>query len=517
MDHPTAGRGARDMAAAVRTGESSAAGNLKAAFERARETRAGRAGLNIILHADEKHAIGQAELAAKKEGGAEDLGLLAGVPIAVKDNIATHHLPTSCGSRILEGYVSPYEATAIARLRAHGAVVMCKTNMDEFAMGSSTENSAYGPARNPVDPSRVPGGSSGGSAAAVAAGIVAIALGSETGGSVRQPASLCGVVGVKPTYGRVSRYGLVAFASSLDQIGVLGRSVDDAATALEVISGYDPLDSTSSDADVPVYRAAELGEQPPPLRAPSTRAVQIGRDELPKPKVAGAGRLDGMVIGKPKEYFPDSLDAAVRERCERSIEHLRALGATIRDVSLPRTELAIPVYYILAPAEASSNLARFDGVRYGLRGSSDYGLRGMYEDTRTRGFGPEVTRRIMLGTYVLSAGYYDAYYKKAQAVRTLITDDFLNAFKSGVDALFTPTTPSPAFPIGAVTDPYEMYLNDIFTATANLSGVPAISIPIGRVGGLPVGGQIIAPHFGEYAMFRVAYALEKSLGGEAHR
>jgi aspartyl-tRNA(Asn)/glutamyl-tRNA(Gln) amidotransferase subunit A len=413
--------------------------------------------------------------------------------------------------------VSPYEASVVTRLRSHGAVVMCKTNMDEFAMGSSNENSAFGPARNPHDPSRVPGGSSGGSAAAVAAGIVSIALGSETGGSVRQPAALCGVVGVKPTYGRVSRYGLVAFASSLDQVGVLAGCVDDAATAMEIISGYDPLDSTSSDADVPVYRAAELGAEPPPLRAPDTRSIQIGRADLPKPKLNGGKPLEGMVIGRPKEYFPDSLDAAIRESCDRSLDHLRALGAEVRDVSLPRTDLAIPVYYILAPAEASSNLARFDGVRYGLRAPSEHGLRGMYEDTRSKGFGPEVTRRIMLGTYVLSAGYYDAYYKKAQAVRALITEDFHTVFNDGVHALFTPTTPGPAFPIGQVTDPYEMYLNDIFTCTANLSGNPAMSIPIGRVGGLPIGGQIIAPHFGEYAMFRVAYALEKSLGGEAQQ
>lgn len=507
---------ARETAAQVRAGRSSAADNLKSAFARAREVNAGRAGLNIILHADEKKAVEQAAASAKRETGAEDLGLLAGVPIAVKDNIATFDLPTSCASKILEGYVSPYEATVITRLRAHGAVVMCKTNMDEFAMGSSNENSAYGPVRNPIDPSRVPGGSSGGSAAAVAAGIVSIALGSETGGSVRQPAALCGVVGVKPTYGRVSRYGLVAFASSLDQVGVIGKTVDDAAVTMEIISGYDPLDSTSSDEDVPVYRAAELGAEPPPVRDPATKAVQVGRADLPK-KAPPAKPLEGMVIGKPKEYFPDSLDASVRELCERSVARLSELGATIRDVSLPHTKLAIPVYYIIAPAEASSNLARFDGVRYGLRVPSGYGLRGMYEDTRSQGFGPEVTRRIMLGTYVLSAGYYDAYYKKAQAVRTLITDDFRNVFGDGVHALFTPTTPGPAFPIGAVTDPYEMYLNDIFTATANLSGNPAMSIPIGRTSGLPIGGQIIAPHFGEYAMFRVAYALEKALGEEAHR
>ncbi|HVZ76957.1 MAG TPA: amidase family protein, partial [Gemmatimonadaceae bacterium] len=355
-----------------------------------------------------------------------------------------------------------------------------------FAMGSSTEHSAYGPTRNPVAPDRVPGGSSGGSAAAVAAGIVRIALGSETGGSVRQPAALCGVVGVKPTYGRVSRYGLVAFASSLDQVGVFGASVDDAAIGLQVIAGRDALDATSADVPVDDYRAA-----------------------------AGAS-LKGMVIGRPKEYFPDDLDPRIRALCDRALDRLRAQGAEVRDVSLPHTPLAIPVYYIVAPAEASSNLARFDGVRYGLRLEGE-GLRGMYEATRSGGFGPEVTRRILLGTYVLSAGYYDAYYRKAQQVRALITRDFVDAFASGVDVLFTPTTPTPAFPIGATTDPYEMYLNDIFTATANLAGVPAMSQPIGRVDGLPVGGQFIAPHFAESRMFTAAYALERALGQEAHQ
>jgi aspartyl-tRNA(Asn)/glutamyl-tRNA(Gln) amidotransferase subunit A len=358
--------------------------------------------------------------------------------------------------------------------------------MDEFAMGSSTEHSAYGPTLNPLDPTRVPGGSSGGSAAAVAAGAVRIALGSETGGSVRQPAAYCGITGVKPTYGRVSRYGLVAFASSLDQIGVFGRTVDDAALGLEVIAGADPHDATSADRDVPLYRE--------------------GVRE----------RLDGIVIGRPAEYFPDSLDPRIAERCDRALDQLRELGAEVRDVSLPHTALAIPVYYIIAPAEASSNLARFDGVRYGLRVEGD-GLRGMYEATRSRGFGAEVTRRILLGTYVLSAGYYDAYYRKAQSVRALITEDFRRVFDSGVHALFTPTAPSPAFTLGAKADPYEMYLNDIFTATANLAGVPALSLPIGRVDSLPVGGQIIASHFDEATMFGIAYALETALGAEAHR
>jgi aspartyl-tRNA(Asn)/glutamyl-tRNA(Gln) amidotransferase subunit A len=407
-----------------------------------------------------------------------DSGPLYDVPIAIKDNIATLRMATSCGSRILEGYVSPYEATVVSRLRAAGAVVVCKTNMDEFAMGSSTEHSAFGPARNPVDCTRVPGGSSGGSAAAVAAGVVPIALGSETGGSVRQPAAFCGVVGVKPTYGRVSRHGLVAFASSLDQVGVLAATVDQSALALQVIAGRDPMDATSADVAVPEYRTA------------------------------AARPVSTLTIGRPREYFPPNLDPAIRARCDEVLERLKEQGATIRDVSLPHTDLAIPVYYIVAPAEASSNLARFDGVRYGLRITGD-GLTAMYEATRSNGFGAEVTRRILLGTYVLSAGYYDAYYKKAQQVRTLITRDFQEAFASGIDVLFTPTTPTPAFKIGAVSDPYEMYLNDIYTATANLSGVPAISVPIGTVDGLPIGGQIIAPHFDESAMFAAAYAIER--------
>jgi aspartyl-tRNA(Asn)/glutamyl-tRNA(Gln) amidotransferase subunit A len=441
---------------------------VRATRERAAAAKAGGDGLNLILWENEDPTAG-----VPREGP------LVGVPIAVKDNIATLTMPTTCASRILEGYVSPYEATVVSRLRAAGAMLMYKTNMDEFAMGSSTETGAYGPARNPIDSTRVTGGSSGGSAGVVAAGIVPIALGSETGGSVRQPAAFCGVVGVKPTYGRVSRYGLVAFASSLDQVGVLGRTVDDAATALGVIAGRDPMDATTVDVPVPDYRAATRGS------------------------------LAGITVGRPKEYFPAGLDTAMRERCDEALDALRAAGATVREVSLPHTDLAIPVYYIVAPAEASSNLARFDGVRYGLRVDGD-GLTGMYTATRSRGFGAEVTRRILLGTYVLSSGYYDAYYRRAQQVRSLITADFLRVFASGVDVLFTPTTPTPAFPLGAVSDPYEMYMNDIFTCTANLAGVPAISVPIGTVGALPVGGQIMAPHFGEATMFRVAGALERA-------
>lgn len=476
-----------EIARGVRDGSLSARTVIDQSFDHARTLGGGAEGLNIILAGNE-HAGSDADELMQRALRTEFVGRLAGVPVALKDNIATLNMPTTCGSRILEGYVSPFEATAVKRLREHGAIPVAKTNMDEFAMGSSTENSAYGPARNPVDIRRVPGGSSGGSAAVVAAGIVPVALGSETGGSVRQPASFCGVVGVKPTYGRVSRFGLVAFGSSLDQIGVFGRRVDDAARVLEVIAGPDPRDSTTADVPIDTYYDA-----------------------------AGTERLDGVVIGKPGEYFPDSLDPGIRSLCDRALDALQERGAEVRDVSLPHTDLAIPVYYIVAPAEASSNLARFDGIRYGLRVPSERGLTGLYEETRARGFGPEVTRRILLGTYVLSAGYYDAYYRKAQAVRTLIADDFRRVFQNDVHVLFTPTAPSTAFALGTVTDPYEMYLSDIFTATANLAGVPAMSQPIGRSGGLPVGGQFIAPHFGEAKMFKVAYVLERALGEEAHR
>ena len=451
---------------------------VREAFRRMAEVDAGPTGLNCILWTDEDRALVHANLV----DDAAAPGALAGVPFVAKDNIATTHLQTTCGSRILEGYVSPYEATVVTRLREAGAVLVGKTNCDEFAMGSSNEYSAWGPVLNPVDRTRVPGGSSGGSAASVAAGIVRIALGSETGGSVRQPASYCGIVGVKPTYGRVSRFGLVAFASSLDQVGVFGATVHDAARALEVIAGRDPRDATSADCPVTPYRSAATAD------------------------------LGGLVIGRPQEYFPQSLDPRVVARCDAALNQLRARGAEVRDVSLPHTDLAIPVYYIIATAEASSNLARFDGVRYGPRVPSD-SLREMYERTRTRGFGPEVTRRILLGTYVLSAGYYDAYYKKAQEVRTLIAKDFRDVFESGVHLLFTPTTPTPAFELGAKSDPYEMYLNDIFTATANLAGVPAISVPIGEIDGLPIGGQLIARHFDEQTMFRGAFALEAARGG----
>lgn len=472
----------RELVAAVANGNVRAVDLARASVARVASRDAGPSGLNAVLTVDESGAIADAEQVDDRVS--RDALPLAGVPIVLKDNLATLRLPTSCGSKILEGYVSPFEATAVSRLREAGALIIGKTNMDEFAMGSSTENSAFGPTQNPLDRSRVPGGSSGGSAAAVAAGVTPIALGSETGGSVRQPAAFCGIVGVKPTYGRVSRFGLVAYASSLDQISVFGRCVDDAARTLQVIAGHDPRDATS--ANVPTGQLVPSGDT----------------------------ELRGVVVGRPVEYFPESLDPRIRARCDAALDRLRALGAEVSDVSLPHTPLAIPVYYILAPAEASSNLARFDGVRYGLRRPGE-GLRGMYEATRSGGFGPEVTRRILLGTYVLSAGYYDAYYKRAQAVRALITQDFAKVFASGVHVLFTPTTPTTAFPIGAVSDPYEMYLSDIFTVTASLAGVPAMSQPIGRIDGLPVGGQFMAAHFDEATMLRVASALESSLGREA--
>ena len=410
---------------------------------------------------------------------ARPTGVLYGMPVAVKDNICTLEFTTTCGSRILEGYRSPYEATAVAKLKAAGALIAGKTNCDEFAMGSSTEHSAYGRVLHPLDKTRVPGGSSGGSAALVGAGAVPAALGSETGGSVRQPAAFCGIVGIKPTYGRVSRYGLVAFGSSLDQIGVFGRSVHDAARVLSVISGRDPRDSTCEDRD--------------PLRLPT----------VPE-------SLQGFVVGLPKEYFPPELDPAVRRACERAIRMMKELGAAVREVSLPHTPYAVLTYYVIAPAEASSNLARYDGVRYGPRFNGAADLRSLYRSTRGQGFGPEVRRRILVGTYVLSSGYYDAYYRRAQQMRALIAQDFRNVFDRGVDLLFTPTVPTPAFKAGEkLADPIAMYMSDIFTVTANLAGLPAMSLPIGRVKGLPIGGQWIGQAFLEDEMIEAAYALER--------
>ncbi len=461
-------------AAGVRSGELDADAPVAAALERIR----GVEGLGAFLSVADEEA---ARRAAVRAGEGE--GVLAGAPVAVKDNLATLELPTTCASRFLESYVSPFEATAVRRLREAGAVVVGKTNLDEFGMGSSTENSAFGVTRNPHDPERVPGGSSGGSAAAVAAGLVRAALGSDTGGSVRQPAALCGVVGLKPTYGRVSRYGLVAFASSLDQVGTFGRDVADAALLLEVVAGEDARDATSASREVPDL----------------VGAVDAG--------------VEGFTVGVPREYFPESLDPEVAARCRAALDALDEAGARIREVSLPHTEYAIATYYVVAPAEASSNLARYDGVRYGRRTPDADSTRSLYEASRSEGFGPEVKRRILLGTYVLSAGYYEAYYGRAQRVRRLIARDFRRVFEEGVDVLFTPTTPTPAFRLGErVDDPYEMYLSDVFTVTANLAGLPAASVPVGTVDGLPVGGQVIAPAWREDDVLRTVGAVERALG-----
>jgi aspartyl-tRNA(Asn)/glutamyl-tRNA(Gln) amidotransferase subunit A len=394
--------------------------------------------------------------------------------------------PTTCASRILDSYRSPFNATVVERLRAAGAMVVAKANMDEFAMGSSTEHSAFGRVNHPLEASRVPGGSSGGSAALVAAGVVPAALGSETGGSVRQPASFCGVVGVKPTYGRVSRYGLVAFGSSLDCISVFGRTVGDAGKVLSVMSGHDPLDATSVDR--------------PPMPVPEPLAD-----------------LRGLTVGLPKEYFPTDLDAGVAAALQRTVSVVRELGAEVREVSLPNSTYAVPTYYIIAPAEAAANLARFDGVRYGLRRIGPEGdIRSLYQATRGEGFGREVQRRILVGTYVLSAGYYDAYYRKAQRVRALIAEDFQRVFASGVDLLLTPTTPTTAFKAGEKTeDPVAMYLADIFVCPVNLAGLPGLSLPVGRSEGLPVGAQLIAPSFEEERLLGAAAALEGAIDSVA--
>jgi aspartyl-tRNA(Asn)/glutamyl-tRNA(Gln) amidotransferase subunit A len=416
-------------------------------------------------------------LAAK--GG--ELPPLAGVPVAIKDALVTQGVRTTAGSKILENYVPPYDCTAVARLATAGAVVLGKTNCDEFAMGSSNENSAFRPVHNPRDLNRVPGGSSGGSAAAVAAKMAVAALGSDTGGSIRQPAAFCGVVGLMPTYGRVSRYGLIAFASSLDHIGPLTRTVKDAAIILQVIAGRDPMDSTSANLPVPDYVA-----------------------ELEKP-------VRGLKIGVSEEYFGEGLDAEVKKALEAAIQKLASLGCEIVPVSLPHTKYAIPTYYIVATAEASSNLARFDGVRYGFRAPGARNLAEMYRRTRDQGFGAEVKRRIMLGTYVLSAGYYDAYYVKAQKVRTLLAQDFTHAFKK-VDAIVTPTTPTAAFKLGEkVDDPLAMYLADIYTVTADLAGIPGVSIPCAETkDNLPIGLQILGKHFDEATILRVANAYERA-------
>ena len=435
---------------------------------------------NAYLHFSPERALASARAVDEKLARGEAAGRLAGVPIAVKDVIVTKGVRTTCGSKMLEHYVPPYDATAIIRLEQEGAVILGKANCDEFAMGSSNENSAFGAVRNPVALDRVPGGSSGGSAAVVAQGTAVVSLGSDTGGSIRQPASFCGIVGVTPTYGRVSRYGLVAFASSLDHIGPFARSVEDSATVLAAMAGHDECDATSAAAPVEDYHAALTGQ------------------------------VKGLRIGLPKEYF-ESLGSESGALIHQAVDQLKKLGCEVVDISLPTTEQAIACYYIICTAEASSNLARYDGVRYTTRSPQSDTLSNMYRNTRGDGFGSECKRRIMLGTYVLSHGYYDAYYLKAQKVRALIAQDFARAFTQ-VDAIVAPVSPFPAFKLGEkMADPLQMYLSDIYTITGSLAGIPCLSVPCGNTQeGLPVGLQILTKHFDEATMFRLAHAYEQS-------
>jgi aspartyl-tRNA(Asn)/glutamyl-tRNA(Gln) amidotransferase subunit A len=433
--------------------------------------------LNAFITVAAESALAAAEGADRTLRSGE-AGPLTGIPIAHKDIFCTQGLKTSCGSRMLDNFVAPYDATIVERLAAAGAVVLGKTNMDEFAMGSSNETSWYGPVRNPWDAARVPGGSSGGSAAAVAARLCAAATASDTGGSIRQPAALCGITGLKPTYGRCSRWGMIAFASSLDQAGVMARSAADAAFILDEMAGFDERDSTSADVDVPDY-------------------VDALDDDL-----------HGLRIGLPKEYFGAGLDPRIGDAVMAAIKEYEALGAEIVEISLPNSPLSVPVYYVVAPAECSSNLARFDGVRYGHRCENPNDLQDLYERSRAEGFGPEVQRRIMIGTYVLSAGYYDAYYLKAQKIRHLIADDFKRAFEQ-VDVIMGPTSPTTAFPLGSkMDDPVSMYLNDIYTIATNLAGLPGMSIPVEPVDGLPVGLQIIGNYFQEARLLNVAHRYQ---------
>ena len=460
----------------VASGQASAVEITQAALSRiARE----EASLHALLHVATETALAQAASIDRARALGEPLGPLAGVPVVIKDNLCVRGTPTTCASKMLEGWVAPYDATAIQRLRAAGAVFLGKANMDEFAMGSSNENSAYGPVKNPWDESRVPGGSSGGSAASVAAGYAPLALGSDTGGSVRQPGSFCGVVALKPTYGRISRHGLIAFASSLDQIGPFARTTRDAARITQVMSGKDERDATSADLAVPDWEAALTGD------------------------------VKGLKVGVLRSAMSQGCEPGVVASIEASLEALRSLGATLVDVDLPTAEHAISAYYILAPAECSSNLARFDGMRYGPRATED-SLEATYCATRARGFGPEVKRRIMLGTYVLSAGYYDAFYSRAQKARTLLRRDFDAAFEK-CDVVVGPTSPTVAFALGAKSkNPLEMYLADVFTLPASLAGLPSVSVPSAPSGGLPVGIQITGRAFDESTTLRVADALERA-------
>lgn len=465
-----------DIRSAIASGARSANDIAETCFQ---QIDAHDSQIHAYLSTNRERAMGQASRMDDLAKKGDELPALAGVPVGIKDVLMIEGLQATAGSKILEGYCAPYTATAVQRLESAGAIVLGKLNCDEFAMGSSNENSAYGPVRNPHALDRVPGGSSGGSAAAIAAGMAVGTLGTDTGGSIRQPASFCGVVGILPTYGRVSRYGLIAFASSLDRIGPFTANVRDAATVLGVIAGHDPMDATSSPLPVPDYTA-----------------------NLDK-------GVAGLRFGVPAEYFAEGLDAEVRAAVERVIDRLRTAGAVIKPISLPHTRYAIPTYYIIATAEASANLARFDGVRYGFRAKDSDTLSAMYRRSRDGGFGSEVKRRIMLGTYALSAGYYDAYYKKAQQVRRLLAEDFLKAFTE-VDAILTPTAPTPAFKLGEkVDDPVSMYLADIYTVTASLAGICGLSVPCGKSQeGLPIGLQILGKHFDEAMVLRVAQTVE---------
>jgi aspartyl-tRNA(Asn)/glutamyl-tRNA(Gln) amidotransferase subunit A len=481
-------KSAIEIAQGVKSGDFTARGVIEAFLQASDEKR----DLGALTYVAREEALSAADAVDHARKLGEPLGSLAGVPLAIKDAICTAGLPTTAGSRILQGknadgsprpWRAPYDATAVARLKAEGAIVLSKANMDEFAMGSSNETSAYGAVKNPWAPGRVPGGSSGGSAVAVAAGLAVGALGSDTGGSIRQPAALCGVVGVKPTYGRVSRYGLIAFASSLDQIGPFTRDVRSSARLLEVMAGDDERDSTTTTAPVGAWE-----------------------------KACDAG-IEGMKVGLPEEYFAEGLDPKIRERIDSVVDALKSRGCEVKPLSLPHTHYGVATYYILATAEASSNLARFDGIRYGLRvEEKNATLTELYQKTRSVGFGAEVKRRILLGTYVLSAGYYNAYYGKAQKVRTLIRQDFDAAF-ADVDVILAPTSPTPAFKLGERTkDPLSMYMADVYTLPASLAGIAGISVPAGMVSvdgeSLPVGVQLLAPALGESALFRAAAGVE---------
>ncbi|MEH6473111.1 MAG: Asp-tRNA(Asn)/Glu-tRNA(Gln) amidotransferase subunit GatA [Halopseudomonas sp.] len=434
---------------------------------------------NSFISVTEEQALAQAK-AADAQRAAGNAGAFTGLPMAHKDIFCTEGVKTSCGSKMLDNFIAPYNATVVQKFNAAGAVCLGKTNMDEFAMGSSNENSFYGPARNPWNTDCVPGGSSGGSAVAVAARLTPAATGTDTGGSIRQPAALCGITGIKPTYGRVSRFGMIAFASSLDQGGPMTRTAEDAAMMLNVMAGFDPNDSTSLDREVPDYTA-----------------------DLSQP-------LKGLKIGLPKEYFSSELNPAIAASVEAAIKEFEALGATTKEISLPNTHLAVPAYYIIAPSEASSNLSRFDGVRYGHRCDDPVDLEDMYKRSRGEGFGDEVKRRIMVGTYALSEGFYDAYYKKAQQIRRLIRQDFIDALQE-VDVIMGPTTPHPAFKLGEKTsNPIDMYMEDIFTLSLNLAGLPGMSVPCGNTEGLPIGLQIIGNYFAESKLLNVAHQFQQA-------